>query len=466
MSSTSYLTLIQEQLQIESELWLEDFYTFLRFASISSEVEYKQPLLECADWVSHYLKGINFKVDYWETSGHPTLFASNLEAGPDKPTLLIYHHYDVQPVDPLDLWESPPFEPLLRDNQVYARGAQDNKGQCFYTLLALKYIMKLEGKLPINIKLIVEGEEETGSQGLATLLETKKDALKADYLAIVDLEIPSISQPAVTLGIRGIVTMDIIAEGSKSDLHSGMHGGMAPNPIHALSTLFAGIRDSQGKITIPGFYQDVKPLSESEKQLIFFDFNEDEFSGLTGTTPSGGELNFPALERAWTRPTIEINGIQGGYTGSGFKTVIPSKALAKVSCRLVPQQDPEHIGKLVADYFKAHAPKGIKISVHLHPGQGGAARVPPESKIVKAFSKAYSEVFGTPCKYALSGGSIPIASALAEASEAELVLVGLGLTTDLIHAPNEHFGLDRIEKGACIIARVIELISHSLKQAI
>jgi len=302
----------------EKEAWLADFYTFLRFASVSTDPEYKESLLECGRWVADFLKKIGFEVQLWETSGHPALFATNLQAGSGKPTLLIYHHYDVQPVDPIELWHTPPFEPTLKGNEIYARGAQDNKGQCFYTLMALKYWFQLHGKLPINIKLIIEGEEETGSQGLASILESKQQELKADYLAIVDLGIPASTQPTVSLGIRGIVTMDVIAEGPKTDLHSGLYGGVAPNPIHALTTLFAGIRDAKGRITIPGFYDAVELLSDEEKKQISLDFDEAEFNAFTGTVPSGGERDFKVLERSWLRPTFEINGIQGGLYRTRF----------------------------------------------------------------------------------------------------------------------------------------------------
>ncbi len=242
---------------------LEEYLTFLRFQSVSTDPQFKKQLLACADWLSSYLKELGFKVELWETSGHPTLFATHLEAGPDKPTLLLYNHYDVQPVDPLEEWVTPPFEPAIRDGEVFARGAQDNKGQCFYVLQALKLLLTKDKKLPINIKLCIEGEEECGSVGLSKLLQDKKrqQQLKADYVAIVDMGMPSATTPAVTIGVRGLVTMEVQVQGSKGDLHSGSHGGIVYNPLHALVEILAGLRGRDGKVTVPGFY-DRHPSAE------------------------------------------------------------------------------------------------------------------------------------------------------------------------------------------------------------
>lgn len=437
---------------------LKDYFTFLKFQSISSEAAYKSEVSACASWLSNYLKEIGFHVELWPTQGHPTLFASHMKAGPDKPTLLLYHHYDVQPVDPLSEWASPPFEPDIRGNQVFARGANDNKGQCFYTINALKALLQRDKELPINVKLCIEGEEECGSTGLSGILSSKKNELRADYLAIVDLGIPDLQTPAVTLGIRGLVTMDVEVLGTHTDLHSGSHGGLAYNPIHALVEILAKLRDSSGKITVPGFYDDVIPLDEKERTQIALNFSEDEYQKMFGAYPSGGEKAFSPKERVWTRPTIEINGIFGGYSGSGFKTVIPSKAGAKISCRLVPNQDPDRIAEKVSKFIIAQAPKGTSVKVHIHPGKGKAVRANPSSKISKAFSQAYSEVFQKPCQFIFEGGSIPISTELAHASGSEIILVGLGLQDDQVHAPNEHFGLDRLEMGFLIIARTLQLL--------
>lgn len=442
--------------QKNKEAILNDYYTFLRFQSISTDPAYSQQVLACAEWVRDYLKESGFDVEYWQTSGYPVIFASHLKAGKDKPTLLIYNHYDVQPVDPLSEWTTPPFEPSLRNGEVYARGAQDNKGQCFYTMLALRHLLKHYKTLPVNIKLCIEGEEEFGSAGIAGILPQKKEALKADYLAIVDVGIRGPELPSITLGTRGMVSMDVEVEGSLSDMHSGCHGGLAYNPIRALSEILSSLRDSKGKITISGFYEDVIGLSDEEKELICWEFDEETYVEQFGISPTGGETNLTPSERAWLRPTLEINGMWGGYIGQGFKTVIPSKAYAKISCRLVPNQDPKKIGALVANAMEQKAPPGIKVKVNVHSGGGVAVRAKADSKIVEAFAKAYTEVFDKPCEYIYEGATIPIAPALSHASQSEVVLVGLGLIDDQIHAPNEHFGVDRIERGFFIIVRTIE----------
>jgi acetylornithine deacetylase/succinyl-diaminopimelate desuccinylase-like protein len=461
MPSQPSLDSLKTLYQVHCDKVLEEFFTFLRFKSISSENEYQPQLIACANWVVDYLNQMGFHTELWQTTGHPVVYASLTNAGPDKPTLLIYNHYDVQPVDPLELWNSPPFEPTIREGQIFARGAADNKGQCFYVLQALKLLLRKHRKLPINIKLCIEGEEEVGSGGLSEILSKKQKELKADYLAIVDLGIPDLKTPALTLGVRGIVTMDVKAQGSTTDLHSGSHGGIAYNPIHALNEIFGDVRDKAGRITIPGFYDQVCDISSKDKSKLKLNFDSEDYLKTFGAYPTGGEKNLSPLERIWLRPTIEVNGICGGYTGKGFKTVIPALAFAKVSCRLVPDQEPQVIGKLVANYIESKAPEGIKITVEIHPGSGCSVRAEIFSPVVQAFNKAYAEVFQTPVSYVFAGGSIPIIKELREASQSSVIMLGLGLPDDFIHAPNEHFGIDRLQKGALIMARAIEILGNA-----
>lgn len=438
---------------------LEDYKTFLRFPSISSEPEYQPEMKKCVAWVSDYLQKIGFKTELWQTSGHPTLFACNMDAGKDKPTLLIYNHYDVQPVDPLELWESPPFEPSIRHGQIYARGAQDNKGQCFYVLQALRLLKEANRRFPINIKLCIEGEEECGSAGLDGILKQHADALKADYLAVVDLGMPEEQTPAVTLGIRGIATLDVEAIGSNTDLHSGTHGGVAYNPIRALVEVLSSLYEPSGRVAIPGFYDGILPVDEQEKCVLNLTFDEKKYEAAFGTKPTGGERNLPVSERNWLQPTLEINGITGGYTGSGFKTVIPARASAKISCRLVPGQDPEKTVEKVAAFIESKAPEGVTIKACMHHGGGKAVRSQASGKGVQAFAKAFSDVFATDCQFIFEGASIPIVTNLALTSGAEVILCGLALVGDCIHAPNEHFGLDRLKKGCLVIANAIQRLS-------
>jgi len=435
---------------------LKEFFEFLSIPSVSSEPSHHADVLRAADWVERYLKGLGFQTERWETPGFPTLFA-HFQVNPSQPTLLIYNHYDVQPVDPLPLWTTPPFTPTIREGEVYARGAQDNKGQCFYVLQALKSLLEKKGTLPLNIKLCIEGEEEVGSAGLASILERHSKALQADYLAIVDVGIPASHIPSVTLGVRGLVSLDVTFKGSSTDLHSGSHGGIAYNPIHALIHVLAEARHPDGSIAIPRFYDGIQSGSKDDFDLIF---DPQQYQEQFKALPVGGETRYSPLERNWLRPTLEINGISGGYAGDGFKTVIPAEAKAKLSCRLVPGQDPQKIGECVTEFLLEKAPKSMQVDVRIRPGTGLALRALRDSKGVQAFAQAFSEVFEQPCRFILDGASIPVVSALAQLSGAETVLVGLGLSTDKIHAPNEHFGLDRLERGQAVIVRALEILGE------
>lgn len=310
------------------------------------------------------------------------------------------------------------------------------------------------GELPINVKIIVEGEEECGSMGLDAVLEKHQAELKADYLAIVDMGLPDAHTPAVTLGCRGLIAMEMLVKGSNTDLHSGSHGGIVYNPNHALVEILSKLRDTKGRITVPGFYDDVAPVPDEVHKSLYLHLDEEKYKKDFGAVTSGGEEGYSPIEREWLRPTVEINGICGGYTGPGFKTVIPAEARAKISCRLVPNQELEKIGPLVANYLQSLAPRGLEVTVTILSG-GKPVRASPESKVVKAFFDAYAEIFNKPCKYAFSGGSIPIAERLAHYSQSEIVLVGFGLPDDKIHAPNEHFGVDRIEKGFHLITKAL-----------
>lgn len=455
----SGLTTFKELYEKEKQQNLADYFTFLRFKSIATDPAYKEEVQHCAHWLADYLKKSGLKVEIWDTGRAPSLFAHDLRAGPEKETLLIYCHYDVQPVDPLNEWITPPFEPTERGGEVYARGAADNKGQCFYTTLALKALLKTRDRLPVNIKFLIEGEEESGSVGLSQILESKKEALRADYLVIVDSGIESMETPAITLGARGLVCFQISLKEADYDLHSGQAGGIAYNPNRALAEMLVKLHDPDGKVTVPGFYDAVIELPQHEKEAISFDLDHERFQHMFGFKPSGREKGMSPHEAAWIRPTLEINGMWGGYTGAGFKTVIPSKAYAKISCRLVPNQDPAIIAQQVRDSLQQLTPKGMTLEIETIPGNGKGFRTDPQSRIVKLMSQSYTQVFSKPCKNILIGGSIPIAAELCSVAGAEMVLVGLGLPDDHIHAPNEHFGLNRLEKGYLTICQAIELFA-------
>lgn len=458
MASSTTLEKLKEQFARDRERIVADYFKFLRFPSISSEPEYQREVENCFQWLQQYLESMGLRTERWDTPRHPVLFAEYHTGDAGKPTVMIYNHYDVQPVDPLEEWTSPPFEPTVRDGEVYARGAQDNKGQCFYVLSAIRALIETTGTLPVNLKLCIEGEEEIGSPGLAGLLAARRDRLQADHLLIVDLGLHQAGKPAVTLGIRGLVSMTVEVTGSTCDLHSGSHGGIVINPLHALVKLLADLRAEDGSIAVPGFYDAVVPPTAAERSKLNFSFDEQDYGQKFGAASSGGEQSFSPLESAWLRPTLEINGLQGGYSGKGFKTVIPSRAVAKLSCRLVPEQDPLTIGRLVADYLQSRAPQGIEVRVEIHPGVGKAVRTSSESKVIRAVAQAYSEVLGGSCDFILEGASIPVVVELAAVSGAEIALMGYGLPGDRIHAPNEHFGLERIEHGFLTIARALQIL--------
>ncbi len=439
---------------------LKDFFTFLSFPSISTDPNFEQDSRRTAEWLCSYMNKIGLATTIWETPGLPVVFGTQMRAGKDRPTLLIYHHYDVQPVDPLELWKSDPFQPVIRNNQVYARGAVDNKGQCFYSLTAIKAFLELSAELDFNLKVFIEGEEESGGRGTAAILQQKEAELRADHLLVVDFDIPGVSTPAITLGMRGLVALNVECSNSSIDLHSGVHGGIAMNPNRVLAGLLASMWDKKGKVQIPHFYDDVKPLSQEHLSLVDMTFDQEQYKKSFGVKVFCNEEGFSLKESNWLRPALEINGMSGGYTGQGFKTVIPSKASAKISCRLVPNQDPQKIGHAISEFLKSSAPKGIEIKVDLHHG-APAYRSAFDSSIVKTSALAYEEIFGKPCKYLFCGASVPIVVDLARASKADVAMIGVGLADDDIHAPNEHFGLDRFELGYLTIGRILSRLSNA-----
>jgi acetylornithine deacetylase/succinyl-diaminopimelate desuccinylase-like protein len=436
---------------------LQDYFTFLKFPSISTDPTYKKHIHEAASWVENYLKKIGFKTEQWKTNFHPVVFATHL-VDPSRPTVLIYHHYDVQPIDPIDKWKSPPFEPTIRDGRVYARGASDNKGQCFYTLTALKALFELCKKVNVNIKVFVEGEEECGSRGALEALKAHQKELKADHILIVDGGLPFAGRPAITLGLRGIVLLEVTCRNSSIDLHSGIHGGIVLNPNRALVEMLSKLWDKKGKIAIPGFYKNVAKPTAKELKIIEKVVDEKYLRKQFGVKAFRGEGGYSLWESNAIRPTLEINGISGGYAGAGFKTVIPSMALAKISCRIVPNQDPEVVVRSISNYLKKIAPKGLEIETTWDHG-GKPVRSSPHTKTVQVCSEAFSEVFGKPCVKTFCGASVPLVADLVKACKGDAVVIGVSLDSDDFHAPNEHFGLDQLEQGFLTICGILERFS-------
>lgn len=435
-----------------------DYFRFLRYESISTDPQYAKEVIHCAEWLAEYIeKKAGLKAECIATEKYPLVYAEDMRAGPNAPTLLIYGHYDVQPVDPLELWKSPPFEPTVRDGKVYARGAVDDKGQIFYAILAARVWKELGRELPINLKFCIEGEEESSSMGLCKSLPRLKEKLKADFLLIVDFGQLDVETPALTLGARGLVALEVTLIGSKTDLHSGGHGGIAYNPNRAMVELLSKLWDEEGRVQIEGFYDDVVELTEAEKGTFAFRFEAQNYRKEFGIDAFGGEKNRSLAEKNMLRPTLEINGIGGGYFGAGFKTVIPARATAKLSCRLVPNQDPQKILHSLTQFLKKHATAGMKVEVSSF-GAEEAFRGNPNSQLSKAVSLAATEVMGKPCKNTLSGGSIPVIQSMIRTLNADVVGMGYGLPTDDIHAPNEHFDMKRFENGFLTVARALELL--------
>lgn len=435
----------------------EDYFRLLRFASVSTDALYRQNVLDCADFLTEYLKKGGFKAEQIATKGYPIVYAEDLSAGPAASTILIYGHYDVQPVDPLDLWVSPPFEPTERDGKVYARGAVDDKGQIFYACLALIAWKSLGKPLPVNLKFCIEGEEESHSMGLSLALPQLKTKLQSDAILIVDFDSIGDGTPSVTLGARGCIALEVTLTGSNQDLHSGQMGGIAYNPNRALVELLSQLWDANGSVAVPGFYDGVVAPSHEELNNYPFSMKEEALKKEFGIEAFGNEKNRTLKEANWFRPTLDINGLSGGYAGKGSKTVIPAQASAKITCRLVVGQDSEKVSEAIARFLYSKAQQGMHVNV-IQQGGIGAYRSPVSSPLAKAIAKASTEVTGKKCEYVVSGASIPIAAEFVRVLGAPAIGMGYGLPGDHIHAPNEHFDMQRFEKGFLTVARAIELL--------
>lgn len=442
--------------------FLEELKALLRIPSISTLEEHKPDIAKAANFVADELKRIGFEnVEIIQTQGHPLIYADWLHAA-GKPTVLAYAHYDVQPAEPLDEWVSPPFEPTERNNNIYARGAVDDKGQLWMQVKAFESLFKTNGgKLPVNVKIIFEGEEEVGGEAIAEYVRKEGKKLKADFALVTDTELFAPDLPTLCVGLRGLVYTEIEVVGAKTDLHSGMYGGAAPNPLFALVEIISKLKDSKGKILIPGFYQHVKkPTAAELKAWKKLPFKEKEFlKHEVGSTTLTGELQYPVLYRLWARPTLEVHGMPGGFTAQGAKTVIPAKASAKVSMRLVPDQDPEDILKKFEKYVKKLTPKGIQLKIKVH-SKGPACVVSTDNKFIEASTRAMKEVFKKETVYIRSGGSIPIVADFANVLKIPSVMMGMGLPDDNLHAPNEKFHIPNYYRGIESLIRFFTIIGE------
>ncbi len=441
--------------------YIEELKDFLKIPSISTLPENKDDINRCAEFVADKLNEAGMsKVKIFKTEGHPLVYGEWLGA-PGKPTVLIYGHYDVQPVDPIELWNNPPFEPVVKDGKIYARGATDDKGQAFMHIKSVEAFFKTEGSLPLNVKFIIEGEEEIGSESLETFINQNTDLLKCDAVLISDTALYDEGIPTLTYGLRGLSYFEVEITGPNRDLHSGTFGGAVGNPINILAKMIASLHDKNGHITIPHFYEDVARLTKKERDNFkALKFSDKKLAKELNVASLEGEKGFTTLERMWARPTLDCNGIIGGFTGKGAKTVIGAKATAKISMRLVPNQDPHKVARSFTKYIKSLAPKSVKIKIEdLHSAY--PALTPLNDPATVAASDAMAKAFCKKTVYMREGGSVPIVTVFGEKLKAPVVLMGLGLNTENLHSPNEHFNLKHFELG--IISSAYFLKEYSLK---
>ena len=439
--------------------FLEELFELIRIPSISSEAAHKKDMIRCAEcWRKHLLQAGADKAEVMPTDGNPIVYGEKI-IDPKKPTVLVYGHYDVMPVDPIELWKTKPFEPVVKDGRIWARGADDDKGQSFMHAKAFETMVKTN-TLPCNVKFMLEGEEEIGSGSLAKWIVKYKNLVKADIILVSDTSMIASDVPSITTGLRGLAYWEIEVTGPQADLHSGLFGGAVANPLNTLCEMITSCLDENNHIAIPGFYDDVVNCSRKERQLLnMAPYDEKEFKASLGVKALRGERGYTKIERVGIRPTFDLCGMWGGYTGEGSKTVLPSKAYAKLSCRLVPNQDHEKIAKLVKNYLEKMAPKYVTVKVTpLHGGQ--AYGYPIDLPAYKAAEAAYMETYGKQPIPMRSGGSIPIISEFERVLGIKSILMGFGLGEDAIHSPNENYRLDHFYKG---IETIIAFYQHFAK---
>lgn len=424
----------------------DELFDFLRFPSVSTDPGRRDSVRACAEWLSAKFAAMGLLSSLRETPGHPVVVAAT-QRDPQKRTVLIYGHYDVQPEDPVELWTSPPFDPVVRSGRVFARGATDNKGQIFAHVVGVERTLADEGALPVNVVFVVEGEEEVGSDHLAPFLEAHREELAPDVVALSDTGMIAAGHPTLTYGLRGICAFEIRVTGAEIDLHSGTFGGAVANPLSALARIVASFHDPDGRIAVDGFYDKVRPLEPWERAMwAGLPFSDEGFLKLTGAPALCGEKGFSTLERLWARPTAEVNGIGGGFQGQGTKTVLPSAAFAKFTCRLVPDQHPEEIATLVRAHVAAHTPPGVRCEVEM--GHGALPFLAdPRTPAGKAAQRAMEKVFGGPPALIREGGSIPVVQTFHDLFGAPILLAGLADPDCRAHAPDENFPLANFENG-------------------
>lgn len=434
-------------LKQHSDRFLEELKELLRIPTVSADPECKPHMRRGAEFIRRQFADLGFDAEIVPTAGHPIVYAEWLKA-PGAPTVMVYGHYDVQPADPLDLWTTPPFEPTIRDGRLYARGATDDKGQMFTHIKSAEAWLRSVGSLPVNLKYVIEGEEEVGSRNLEDFLEASKERLRCDVAVVSDTSQYAPGQPAITYGLRGILAVEVTLTGPKKDLHSGMFGGAVANPATGIARLIASLHDDQGRIQIPGFYDKVVELTASERQQFReLGFDEAAFKAELGIAEVAGEAGYSTVERRWARPTCEVNGLVSGYTGVGPKTIVPSKATVKITCRLVPDQDPHVLTEALHQFLKAKCPPSLSFEFTSYHGCP-AFVLDPNSPYIEAASEAVREAWGVDrVRLIREGGSIPVVQTFKDVLGIDTLLLGWGLDTDNLHSPNEHFTVADFHRG-------------------
>lgn len=437
------------------DVFVDELKAFLRIPSISTDAAYKDEVRRAADWLAAEFGRIGMrKIDVMETGDHPIVMAEH-HVDDDLPTVLVYGHYDVQPPDPLELWETPPFEPTVRNGDLYARGSCDDKGQLFMHVKAVEAYLATGKNLPVNVKFIIEGEEESGSVHLRPFLQKHAAMLDADVVVISDTSMYGEGIPSVTYGLRGLAYVEVLLTGPDRDLHSGVYGGAVENPLNVLSRLIGNLHDDAHRVTIPGFYESVRDMTDEERSAIReLPFDEKKWLDAVGLPAPHTESGYSVLEAIWARPSLDVNGIWGGYQGPGAKTVLPAQAGAKISMRLVPDQRPSEVVTKIKRYFESNTPDTMKLTFRdLHGGHG--VLVDRDIPAMRAASKALADEFGREPAFIREGGSIPVVADFKQILGLDTVLMGFGLNSDAIHSPNEHFGLGRFHKGIATSIRFL-----------
>lgn len=446
----------QSYFQSNRDKHLQELGELISIPSISALSEHKADMTRAAEWVADSLRRAGMEqVEIYPTDGHPIVYAEHVHA-PGKPTVLVYGHYDVQPVDPLELWESPPFEPTIRDNKLYARGATDDKGQVFLHIKAAEALLQLDKELPVNLKFCIEGEEEVTSPNLPAFLEAHQDKLAADVVLISDTALLEPGKPAICTGLRGLCSLEVTVRTANTDLHSGTYGGGVPNSLHVLVDLLASLHDKQGRVAVEGFYQGVPEMTDLiAEEIEKLQFNEDTLKDTLALDTLYGEEGFGFVARTGVRPTLELNGVYGGFQGEGTKTVIPKEAHAKITCRLVGDQDPQDILDKIETHLQSHLLPGAKLEVK-QLERARAFTIDPSGPMLQKAADAFEKVYGTRALFTKDGGSIPIVETLSRVLSAPSVMMGFGLPNENLHAPNEHFHLENFDKGLLTIVEYLK----------